>query len=149
MFSCEEAARLIRPFPDHGLAQAQAFRGAWFVELEALLAATSERIEVEAQVTAICPLEIEEVDASLESAPDDFQVLAFGNVMRSHRRAEHEDLPFGIGRPHHHVTVISRAHNVADEVMRQSLDHAALSRFAAMAAERAAQCAITVQRMAG
>jgi serine/threonine-protein kinase HipA len=45
--------------------------------------------------------------------------------------------------------VIARANDVVGEVMRPGLDEAALSRFSAMAAERAAQCAITVQRMAG
>ena len=45
--------------------------------------------------------------------------------------------------------VILRAHNVADEVMRPGLDEAALSRFSAMAAERAERCAITVQDLRG
>lgn len=42
-------------------------------------------------------------------------------------------------------TVISRAHNVTDEVMRPGLDEAALSRFSTMAVERAERCALTVQ----
>ena len=42
--------------------------------------------------------------------------------------------------------VIARADDVAGEVMRAGLDETALSRFAAMAADRAAQSAITVQR---
>jgi serine/threonine-protein kinase HipA len=43
-------------------------------------------------------------------------------------------------------TVMARANEVASELMRPGLDEAALSRFAAMAADRAAQCAVTIQR---
>ena len=42
--------------------------------------------------------------------------------------------------------VTARAHDVAGEIMRPGLDEAALSRFAAMAADRAERCAITIQR---
>ena len=59
----------------------------------------------------------------------------------------------GVGLPliRRRVSEISQAvmasvHDVAGEVMRAGLDESALSRFAAMAADRAAQCAITVQR---
>ncbi|MFZ4531342.1 MAG: hypothetical protein ACOYOJ_05955 [Alsobacter sp.] len=38
------------------------------------------------------------------------------------------------------------ANEVASELMRPGLDEAALSRFAAMAADRAAQCAVTIKR---
>ena len=43
--------------------------------------------------------------------------------------------------------VLARANEVANELRRLGLDEAALSRFAAMAADRAARCAVTVQRM--
>ena len=43
-------------------------------------------------------------------------------------------------------TVMTRANEVASELMRPGLDEAALLRFAAMAADRAAQCAVTIQR---
>jgi serine/threonine-protein kinase HipA len=43
-------------------------------------------------------------------------------------------------------TVMARANEVASELMRPGLDEAALSRFAAMAADRAARCAATIQR---
>ena len=43
-------------------------------------------------------------------------------------------------------TVMARANEVASELMRPGLDEAALSRFAAMAADRAARCAVTIQR---
>jgi len=43
-------------------------------------------------------------------------------------------------------TVMGRANEVAAELMRPGLDEAALSRFAAMAADRAARCAVTIQR---
>jgi serine/threonine-protein kinase HipA len=43
-------------------------------------------------------------------------------------------------------TVMARAHEVAAELMRPGLDEAALSRFAAMAADRATRCAVTIQR---
>jgi serine/threonine-protein kinase HipA len=39
--------------------------------------------------------------------------------------------------------VIARVQDVAGEVMRPGLDETALSRFAAMATERAEQCALT------
>jgi serine/threonine-protein kinase HipA len=42
--------------------------------------------------------------------------------------------------------VLARANEVANELRRPGLDEAALSRFAAMAADRAARCAVTVQR---
>ena len=42
--------------------------------------------------------------------------------------------------------VIARANEVANELMRPGFDAAALSRFAAMAIDRAARCAVTVQR---
>jgi serine/threonine-protein kinase HipA len=42
--------------------------------------------------------------------------------------------------------VIAKAHDVAGEVMGPGLNEAALTRLAALAADRAAQCAITVQR---
>ncbi len=41
--------------------------------------------------------------------------------------------------------VIAQAHDVAGEAMRPGLNDAALTRFAAMAADRAARCAISVQ----
>jgi serine/threonine-protein kinase HipA len=41
---------------------------------------------------------------------------------------------------------IARANDVAGELMRPGLDEAALSRFSAMAADRAARCLVTVQR---
>ena len=43
-------------------------------------------------------------------------------------------------------TVMARANEVASKLMRPGLDETALSRFAAMAADRAAQCAVTIQR---
>ena len=43
-------------------------------------------------------------------------------------------------------TVMARANEVASELMRPGLDEAALSRFAAMAADRAARCAVTIQK---
>ncbi len=43
--------------------------------------------------------------------------------------------------------VMARANEVASELMRPGLDEAALSRFAAMAADRAARCAVTIQRV--
>jgi serine/threonine-protein kinase HipA len=43
-------------------------------------------------------------------------------------------------------TITARANEVASELMRPGLDEAALSRFAAMAADRAARCAVTIQR---
>lgn len=45
--------------------------------------------------------------------------------------------------------VISRANDVAGDLMRPGLDAAALSRLAAMAADRAAQCALTIQSKLG
>jgi serine/threonine-protein kinase HipA len=41
--------------------------------------------------------------------------------------------------------VIAGAHHVADELARPGLDHGALSRFAALAVDRAERCAITVR----
>jgi len=43
-------------------------------------------------------------------------------------------------------TIMAQANEVASELMRPGLDEAALSRFAAMAADRAARCAVTIQR---
>ena len=43
-------------------------------------------------------------------------------------------------------TIMARANEVAAELMRLGLDETALSRFAAMAADRAARCAVTIQR---
>jgi serine/threonine-protein kinase HipA len=43
-------------------------------------------------------------------------------------------------------TVMARANEVTAELIRPGLDEAALSRFAAMATERAARCAVTIQR---
>ena len=45
--------------------------------------------------------------------------------------------------------VIARANEVANELMRPGFDAAALSRYAAMAIDRAARCAVTVQRTQG
>jgi hypothetical protein len=41
---------------------------------------------------------------------------------------------------------MAQANEVASELMRPGLDEAALSRFAALAADRAARCAVTIQR---
>lgn len=43
-------------------------------------------------------------------------------------------------------TVMARANEVASELMRPGLDEAALLRFAVMAADRTARCAVTIQR---
>jgi serine/threonine-protein kinase HipA len=43
-------------------------------------------------------------------------------------------------------SVMARAHEVAAELMHPGLDEAALLRFAAMVADRAARCAVTIQR---